>query len=137
MVRQVQGGLPPGAVLGLQLPTMNPAYDPLCQMPSPLSSVNRSLSWMAPPNFGGNISVICFTATDSCGGCGCAGGVNVTVQCVSFLVLKCRYSVGYEHQVNFAVKKNQFQAKLVFTKKLSLMSWMLEYLVSETCFQIL
>uniref|UniRef100_A0A7S0QTA5 Uncharacterized protein n=1 Tax=Cryptomonas curvata TaxID=233186 RepID=A0A7S0QTA5_9CRYP len=95
----IEGNLPPGAVLGAQQATLNPAYDSRCLSPSANNAVNRSLTWLAPPNFGGNISTICFSVTDECGGCTCAGGRNTTVQCVVFKVVKCRYSVGNEHQV--------------------------------------
>ena len=96
---QIQGDLPPGADFGAQLPAQHPVLDSLCVTRSPMSAVNRSLTWLPPPNYGGNVTSICFAATDSCGGCGCSGGENTTVQCVIFQVIKCRYSVGIEHQV--------------------------------------
>jgi hypothetical protein len=99
MFLQIEGNLPPGAFLGTQQPTSNPAYDSRCLSPSANNAVNRSLTWLPPPNYGGNISTICFSVTDECGGCTCAGGRNTTVQCVVFKVVKCKYSVGNEHQV--------------------------------------
>lgn len=62
----VQGQLPPGAVMAPQKRAPSPVA---CQFPSAKQSVSRTLEWLAPPNYGGNVSEICFTATDVKGSC--------------------------------------------------------------------
>jgi hypothetical protein len=62
----VQGQLPPGAAMAPQKRAPSPVA---CQFPSAKQSVSRTLEWLAPPNYGGNVSQICFTATDVKGSC--------------------------------------------------------------------
>jgi hypothetical protein len=92
----VRGVLPPGAVMAPQEATPSPVA---CTRAAPHQSVARTFEWLAPPNYGGNVSEICFTATDEAGRCKGAGRVDVSVKCVIFKVLKCKYSVGGEHQI--------------------------------------
>lgn len=70
-----------------------------CAHSSPTHSIRRQLTWDAPFNYGGNVSLICFSATDACGRCACAGHADVTTVCVTFRVQRCKYSVGVEHQL--------------------------------------
>jgi hypothetical protein len=35
--------------------------------PSEKQSMSRTLEWAAPPHYGGNVTSICFTATDAAG----------------------------------------------------------------------
>ena len=70
-----------------------------CTRASATQAVVRTMEWLAPPNYGGNVTEICFSASDIGGGCHAAGRVDVTVKCVTFKVLKCKYSVGGEHQI--------------------------------------
>ena len=79
---QIEGNLPPRAVFGSQQATLNPAYDSRCLSPSANHAVNRALSL---GQLGGNISAICFSVTDECGGCTCAGGRNTSLQLCSVL----------------------------------------------------
>ena len=62
----VQGQLPPGAVMAAQHKAPSPVA---CDFPSAKQSVARTLEWLAPPNYGGNLTQICFTATDVAGSC--------------------------------------------------------------------
>eukprot|EP00961_Rhodomonas_salina_P271527 3668691-Rhodomonas_salina.1 len=57
-----------------------------CAHSSPTHSIRRQLTWDAPFNYGGNVSLICFSATDACGRCACAGHADVTTVCVTFRV---------------------------------------------------
>lgn len=93
---RVQGQLPPGAVMSAQTKGSSPVQ---CTRASATQAVVRTMEWLAPPNYGGNVTEICFSASDIGGGCHAAGRVDVTVKCVTFKVLKCKYSVGGEHQI--------------------------------------
>jgi len=68
----IAGVLPPGAVLAPQQHAPSPVTCGNAQVgqaggPSEKQSMSRTLEWAAPPHYGGNVTSICFTATDAAG----------------------------------------------------------------------
>merc|ERR1711964_233915 len=55
--------------------------------------------WTPANHFGGFHTTLCFFATDTCGGCGCAGVEDTTSTCVDIAVVRCKYGVALEQSL--------------------------------------
>uniref|UniRef100_A0A7S0EZF1 LysM domain-containing protein n=1 Tax=Hanusia phi TaxID=3032 RepID=A0A7S0EZF1_9CRYP len=93
----IDSPLPPGASAG-ESTRVSSIYG--CQQQPNNHSLARTIQWLAPYNYGGYSTLICFAVSDACGGCNCAGVVDTQVQCVNFTVMKCKFSVSVEHEIN-------------------------------------